>query len=118
MKKGALDYAGYGLAGLVLALLIYALLYLGRCQGGLDKNAEATATLERGLAIHDANPTAPAVAAEIRFALARVLAKRKPQRKRAFELARQARATFREAGAQMDKLRTEVDAWLREQGAE
>ena len=96
--------------------LIFPLLYLGKCLVGLDDRAAAIAVLERGLAIYAANPTQPNVGAEIGFNLARLLGRR--DRGRALELAVRARATFREGGAEMDKLRSEADAWLQQRGVE
>ncbi len=90
--------------------LVRALLGLGRAHAALGRHADAIVPLERALAIATASEVSAELRAEARFALAKALHDGKGDRKRARELATEARASH---GAGPDaKAVAEIDAWL------
>ena len=74
----------------------------------LHREQEAVAPLTRALAIAEASSVDPVLLADTRFGLARVIS----DRRRAVELARQARRAYEAAGAGAQKHLAELVRWL------
>jgi tetratricopeptide (TPR) repeat protein len=94
----------------------YALVGMGIAHWKEGRPLEAVAPLERALQIREAHEPDPAVVAETRFSLARVLWDVGRERARARHLVEAARAFFERTPARADQAR-EVTRWLAEHPA-
>ncbi len=93
--------------------LAYPLTGLGSCLVDQDQPEKALVYLLRALEIRRAHAGNPVNLARTRFALARALWTRKPDRKRALDLARKAQAVYAQAGKHLHKPLAQVDSWLK-----
>jgi tetratricopeptide (TPR) repeat protein len=90
----------------------FPLLATGRCLVDLHRPREAIAPLERAIAIRKQANATPAELATPSFQLARALWASGTDRRRAGELAREARAALAAAGPARERDRATIDAWL------
>jgi eukaryotic-like serine/threonine-protein kinase len=90
----------------------YPLITTGRCLVDLGRPAAAIAPLERALVIRSGAKATPAELATPAFQLARALWDAGTGRRRAVELARQARASLDQTGASHERDRATLDTWL------
>jgi len=92
--------------------LAWPLTVIGQCHVAQGRPEQAIAPLERALAVREAEPGDKRELGRTRFALARALWESKGDRKRAVELAANARAAFTAAGVNAKRQLGEVNAWL------
>jgi tetratricopeptide (TPR) repeat protein/predicted Ser/Thr protein kinase len=99
-------------------LVAASLLNLGSAAIADGRAADAIAPLERSVAIRQAKGDLPTLLAESRFELARALEASGADEKRAIELAREALAAYRAAGAGVEAEIERIVAWQAEHDRE